>query len=331
MGYPNTNLIQSLGTQEMVDNGSTPGIKLSNLALRGLYLLFSTKPDSGNTAQTVSAICNTVKRIRVNIDGADDYNLSGQSLHVMNRWFMKGETLPEVAQTSGGERVVGLYLPFELVGGIKSQDTLLDLRPRANGSLPNAYVQFDTALTASHSGTIRVYEHYYNLGDKARPSAFRKQIIQKSTQIATAGDSFIIPLDYGAPMDDIARIFAWIESSSGGIEQAPVFRQAKLTASEGTQYDVFDLTMASSDGYSGMNWIFNRLLDISDNFEAVVCMNFLADNSLGQAAKLSGVLDASLMSNLTLSGNAGKAGSLNLVLERVNVRKEPGADPYAGM
>lgn len=327
MGYPMTNLIQPIGTQSMQASGSTQGIQLSNLALRGLSLLVSTKPTSGNTAEGIAKIAAEITRIRVNVDGADDYNIAGQSLRVMNRKLLDGEDIPSVAQATGGNRVIALYLPFEMVGGMKSTDTLLDLRPRANGSLPQAYVQFDTALTASHAGSIRVFEHYYNLGSKQRKTAFRKQLIQKTLTV-TAGGSFVLPIDYGAPMDDIARMYCWIANADGEPTSAPVFRQVKLTASEGTQYDVFDLVGDSADNYSGIPWVFNRLGQITDDADFVVEFNFLSDNSKGNSGKLSGVLSASLMSNLVLSGVAGQAGTLHVVIERVNVGNA-GADPYA--
>ena len=327
MGYPQTRLIQPLGTQAMQASGSTQGVQLSNLAIQGLTFLIQTTPASGTTAESVETIVNEVDRIRVNVDGSDDYNLSGVSLYALNRYWMNGEEVPNFSPSSDGTRALALYLPFELIAGLKSTDTLLDLRPRGNGSLPQGFVQFDTSLTASHSGSIRIFEHYYNYGSKARKTALRKQLIQK-TLTMTAGGSFVLPIDYGSVIDDIARMYMFIEN--GGSFQSNPFRTLKLSASEGTQYDVFDLTAESGAGYVGLPWIFNKLNPIADNLDAIVTANFLASDGRGSLGKLSGALDASLMTNLVLSGVANQAGTLHVVLERANIGKAPEMDPYGG-
>lgn len=327
MGYSNTSLVQKLGTQTMKDSGATQGLQLSNLAIRGLSFLVNLDASTGS-AVTVNAAIEALERVRVNIDGADDFNMKGSSLYYLNRWMMDGNEVPNATNGTNLTRNVGLYLPFEYESGVKSQDTVLDLRPRANGSLPQAYVQFYTDLPTNNVGSIDVYEHYYTFANKQRKTAFRKQIIEKTLTV-TAGGSFIIPIDYGATPDDIARMMIYTKNASG-VLQTPTLRSIKLSASEGQQYDVFDVDGIENTDYTGIQWVFNKMAPVNDDLDGVTLISFGPDNSRGQESKLSGVLDASDMTNLTLSGVAGAAGEMTVLLERVGVGKNPTADPYSG-
>lgn len=327
MGYPNTSLSKRLGTQEMVANGDTQGLNLSNMAIRGLVFVI-TMDASQTAAPTITAIKNAIQRIRVNVDGSDDYNIKGSTLYYLNRWFQNGKEVPTKAENTDFVRSIMLYLPFEFEGGIKSQDTLLDLRRRANGSLPKAYVQFTTQLPANTTGSIDVYEDYYTLAGKERKVAFRKQFIEKSLTV-TAGGSFLVPIPYGAIPDDIARMMLYTENTSG-VLQTPTLRDLKLVASEGQQYEVFNVQGVSSNSYAGIEWIFNRMAPVGDDLEGVIFKNFCPTDASGRLSKLVGSLDASDMTDLSLQGTAGVAGELTILLERVGLQKPAAADPYAG-
>lgn len=328
MGYPNTDLQKKLGTQAMVAGGNTQGLDLSNMAIRGLYFLITLDKSAGSVP-TIAECKNAIDQVRVNIDGSDDYNMKGSTLYYLNRRFLNGQEVPTKTEATALVRTIGLYLPFEFEGGIKSQDTLLDLRRRMNGSLPKAYVQFRTSLPANTAGSIDVYEDYYTFAQKERKAAYRKQIIEKTLTV-TAGGSFIVSIPYGAPPDDIARMMIYTENSSG-VLQTPTLRDLKLVASEDQQYEIFNVEGISTNSYAGIEWIFNKMNPISDDLDGVIFRDFCPTDATGRLSKIVGAVDASDMTDLSLQGTSGSAGELTVMLERIGLQKPANADPYAGV
>jgi len=324
MANVQTSYVKKLATRSIV-NGTVEGIKLENVAIQGLTFFIAT---TGTAEATIAQVIASLKRITVSIGGQDDFNISGNSLYYYNRHMMAGAEVP-FQQIGGSEKAfVSLYLPFEMIKGFKPADTLLDLRPRANGSLIQAFVSMETATSANVGSTseISVYQHYYNYGQYERPVAFRKQMREKQVAV-TDGSSAIVTIDYGDDFDDIARMMAFIVNSSGVIQATP-FESITLTASEGSTYNLFEFQ--DTVGYAPI-WVPNKLSprpsSFTGAFDNVFFYDFTKTNGAGGDSHLSGLLDASEMSNLSLNVLPDATGTLIVLLERVNTKIA--GDPYA--
>lgn len=324
MANVQTSYVKKLATRKIV-TGTVEGIKLENVAIQGLTFFIKTV---GTAEATITQILQALKRITVSIGGQDDYNISGQALYYYNRFFLGGSEVSTAVDGSAETRWLSLYLPFEMIRGFKPTDTLLDLRPRSNGSLIQAFVTMETATSANVGATseISVYQHYYNYGNYERPVAFRKQMREKQITVAD-GSSQILTIDYGDDFDDIARMMCFVISSAGALQSTP-FESLTLTASEGSTYNLFEFT--STDGYAPL-WVPKKLaphpLSAQSAFDDVFVFDFTKTNGVGGDSHLSGLLDASNFSNLTLNILPDAAGTMITLLERVNTKIA--GDPYA--
>lgn len=324
MANVQTSYVKKLATRTIV-TGTVEGIKLENVAIQGLtFFIHST----GTAEATIANLLAALKRITVSIGGQDDFNISGQSLYYYNRQMLGGAEVP-FQQAGGSEEAwISLYLPFEMVRGFKSADTLLDLRPRQNGSLIQAFVSMETAIQTNVGNTseISVYQHYYNYGTYERPVAFRKQMREKQVAV-TDGSSQIVTIDYGDDFDDIARMMCFVIDSSGALQGTP-FESITLTASEGSTYNLFEFT--ASDGYAPIfvpKKLSPRPSSFTSAFDSVFFFDFTKTNGVGGDSHLSGLLDASEFSNLTLNVLPDATGTMYVLLERVNTKIA--GDPYA--
>lgn len=310
-----TQQTKKLGTVNFLA-GTTAGMKLDNEAIIALGFLIKS---SGTAVATIDEIISALKRVIVNINGQDDFNLSGQALYLLNRQFLGGAESPTDA--SATNRYLYLELDFSMPGGIGSDDSLLDLRQRPGGSLPQAYVQFDLSTIADVgiASEISVYQKYYELVNYERNVATRKVYREKQINV-TAGGAFQIPLEYQDGFDDIFHMM-FVESS-GTLQNDPL--DSVNLVMNGNR-EIFNIDNGKDP--LGLTFIPKGLqprpAGFVDDYDSVFMYDYRRSNLLGSQRRVTGALDNSEATSMVLQGQSNVAGVLHLLQARVSVETAP--------
>ena len=323
-----TRLLKNLG-QVLFASGATQSIRIPSETISSLVFLFKT---SGKA--TLPQLLNAIKKVKVAIGSSVDFDISGISLYYFNRNFRGGGALySNLKDDNRTSTYMIMELPFTLIGGIKPNDTLLDMRPRANGSLLQPFVQLETATgtNVSSASTIDIFAKFYQLGSAGRRGA-RKRMREYAIPV-TASSNFNIPIEYGARWNDISFLQMLVETS-GTLETDALFTDLKFNVGQAGagSINIFDLSVAEADPLTALTREFNYDFDFSGltgigaigDSDNIFTYDPLKNNEVGSGRTLSGLIQLSDATSAVITGetNAGVTGTLRCLIETVEISAE---------
>ena len=326
-----TQMIKPLGTENWI-SGTTPGIRLDNEGIGGLTIQLYGR---GAATPAVKTILSSVPAIIIDVGGQEDFHVSAFALYYYN-YIIRGAKPYDFANPADKSRTLNLYLPFELVGGEKARDTLLDIRASGAGVVTaNVRFQLTTAANVTAAASrVRIFQHYYILGDHTRSMGARRQMRERTIALV-ADQQWNLELDRGSNYDDLASMTIFGLAADDDMLVNAGLKSITLTASEDGTKDIFSFPEGQ---FSNFCTIPRRAMPIEPDssglsvsdagnpaagsqtnpFANIFYYPFCRDDGRGNERSVTGLLDGSSFSNLVLSGSAAEAGTLHVLLDRIN-------------